>query len=71
MLSEKVNKEVRLKWGRGRRGHVSVLRENYFRDDVSCKSEICILPECSQQSHDSELLVVMHMYMLALILHLT
>ncbi|XP_064382954.1 DIS3-like exonuclease 1 [Halichondria panicea] len=36
-------KQVRIGYGKGRRGYVSVTREHYLRDDISCKVEKCIL----------------------------
>ena len=41
----KLEKEVRIGHGRGKRGNVSVVREHYLRDDISCKSEACVLCE--------------------------
>ena len=49
MLRDKVDKKVRLRWDRKRRSYVSVVREHYFRDDISCKSELCQQPSCLQQ----------------------
>ena len=40
---KRVEKEVRLSYGRGKRSYVSVVREHYLREDVSCGSERCIL----------------------------
>ena len=43
---ERLEKEVRIGYGKGKRGYVSVLREHYLRDDIPCKSEACAL--CGQ-----------------------
>ena len=40
---EQLEKEVRLSYGRGKRSYVSVVREHYLREDLSCGSELCIL----------------------------
>ena len=54
MLREKVDKKVRLRWDATRRSHVSVVREHYFRDDISCKSELCSIKECQNNSKECE-----------------
>ena len=40
---ERLEKEVRLAYNHGRRSYVSVVREHYLREDISCKSELCVL----------------------------
>ena len=40
---EALEKEVRLSYGRGKRSYVSVVREHYLREDISCQSELCVL----------------------------
>ena len=40
---QRLEKEVRIGYGRGKRGNVSVVREHYLRDDIPCKSEACVL----------------------------
>ena len=40
---ERLEKEVRLSYGRGKRSYVSVVREHYLREDISCGSELCVL----------------------------
>ena len=45
---DRVEKEVRLTYTK-RRTHVSVIREHYLRDDISCKAEKC----CICDHHDS------------------
>ena len=44
---EKVDKLVSIGWGRGR-GYVTVLREHYLRDDISCHYQAC--PVCNNAS---------------------
>ena len=39
----RLEKEVRIGYGKGRRSYVSVVREHYLRDDIPCKSEACAL----------------------------
>ena len=39
----RLEKEVRIGYGKGRRSYVSVVREHYLRDDIPCKSEACVL----------------------------
>lgn len=48
-----IEKEVRLthRHGKGRRGNVSVIREHYLRDDISCKVENCSIAICKQQGN--------------------
>ena len=46
-LMQRLEKEVRIGYGRGKRGNVSVVREHYLRDDIPCKSEACVL--CGKQ----------------------
>lgn len=36
-------KEVRLSYNHPRRSYVSVVREHYLREDISCRSELCVL----------------------------
>lgn len=43
MELDRIEKEVRLTYGKGRRGYVSVVREHYLRDDISCKTEKCCI----------------------------
>ena len=44
---EKVDKLVSIGWGRGR-GYVTVQREHYLRDDISCHYQAC--PVCNNSS---------------------
>ena len=43
MEQERLEKEVRLGYSRGKRSYVSVVREHYLREDISCRSELCLL----------------------------
>jgi DIS3-like exonuclease 1 len=47
-----LEKEVRLVHRRGRRSHVSVIREHYLRDDISCKAEKCRI--CQHQLREKQ-----------------
>lgn len=38
-------KQIRIGYRKGRRGNVSVTREHYLRDDISCKVRGCALCE--------------------------
>ena len=38
-----LEKEVRLGYNHGKRSYVSVVREHYLREDLSCRSELCAL----------------------------
>jgi DIS3-like exonuclease 1 len=40
MLSSKIDEKIRIGWNK-RRGQVSVLRERYLRDDISCHIQSC------------------------------
>ena len=40
---QRIEKQVRLGYNRGKRSYVSVTREHYLREDISCRSELCVL----------------------------
>lgn len=50
-----LEKEVRLTYGKGRRGYVSVIREHYLRDDISCKVEKCSICDAKLDSRGQSL----------------
>ena len=49
---EALQREVRLGYRQGKRSYVSVVREHYLREDISCLSELCVLcPELNSSKH--------------------
>ena len=43
MEQNRLEKEVRIGYDHARRSYVSVVREHYLREDISCKSDMCML----------------------------